>query len=181
MPTPVTSENDEIDLNTRMPFDEMMITLVPEYDQKSTSCSGDGIFSFNPVINEHYPHVCSFGVYVPYSSPPFLTQDNIGNLDSTEINFLEMQGCLRIPSQSKLQEFLRQYFLHVHPLLPILEESIYSKFFESDMSASSNETKLSLFTLQSILFVSCGVRILSTASFVSTVGTMRLANHFSSS
>src|SRR5690606_37648782 len=59
---------------------------------------------------------------VVYSYYPFLTISNLPNIPPQDVNFLELQGCLRVPTRALLDEFLQQYFLHVHPLLPLVNE-----------------------------------------------------------
>ncbi len=55
--------------------------------------------------------------YVDCSEYIFLDLGGLSELDEAETDFLTAQGCLRIPNHELLQEFLRQYFLHVHPYI----------------------------------------------------------------
>jgi len=63
--------------------------------------------------------------HVMYSYYPFLKLGSISKLSPQEVNFLEAQGCFRVPSRPILDEFIREYFLHMHPMLPIINEGLF--------------------------------------------------------
>lgn len=98
------------------------------------------------------------GSDVLYSYYPFLTISNLPNIPPQDVNFLESQGCLRVPTRLLLDEFLQQYFLHVHPLLPLINEgefwTMYYHDGANDTNGQSNH-RLSLLVCQAILFASC--------------------------
>ncbi|KAF4340431.1 cutinase transcription factor 1 beta [Fusarium beomiforme] len=60
--------------------------------------------------------------HIIYSYYPFLDLD-ISGLLPDDINYLEAQGCFRVPTPEALDEFVKEYFLHVHPALPLLDEA----------------------------------------------------------
>jgi hypothetical protein len=61
-----------------------------------------------------------------------------------------------VPQRAALDDFLRQYFLHVHPMLPILNEK---DFWLSYNSVDNDvEYEMPMLVLQGILFISSGVR-----------------------
>lgn len=62
-----------------------------------------------------------------------------------------------------MDQILRQYFLHVHPLLPLLNEGDFWEMYYNN--GSGNTPKMSLLVLQSIMFVSCNVSTLFDASY----------------
>lgn len=92
---------------------------------------------------------------VVYSYYPFLTISNLPNLPPQDVNFLELQGCLRVPTRALLDEFLQQYFLHVHPLLPLINEGDIWDMYCLNPNTSSGSERISLLLFQSILFASC--------------------------
>lgn len=95
---------------------------------------------------------------VVYSYYPFLIVSNLPNIPSQDVNFLESQACLRVPTRSLLDEFLQQYFLHVHPLLPLINEAEFWAMYSPDSVDSDNPgqaERLSLLVFQAVLFASC--------------------------
>jgi hypothetical protein len=75
-----------------------------------------------------------------------------------DLAFLVSQGCFVVPQRAALDDFLRQYFLHVHPMLPILNEK---DFWLSYNSVDNDvEYEMPMLVLQGILFISSGVRVL---------------------
>ncbi|KAM0079797.1 hypothetical protein ACKRZS_008056 [Fusarium odoratissimum] len=52
----------------------------------------------------------------------FLQVPDTKDLLPQDLAFLVSQGCFVVPQRAALDDFLRQYFLHVHPMLPILNE-----------------------------------------------------------
>ncbi|KAL7904916.1 fungal-specific transcription factor domain-containing protein [Trichoderma velutinum] len=89
---------------------------------------------------------------VVYSHYPFLSAPNIHTIPHEDLNFLEQQGCLRVPIRPILDEFIQQYFLHVHPFLPLLDEG---DFWEMYDITEHPQTCISLLLFQAMLFASC--------------------------
>jgi len=72
-----------------------------------------------------------------------------------DLQFLVSQGCFIVPQRAALDDFLRQYFLHVHPMLPILNEK---DFWLSYNSVEGDvEYEMPMLVLQGVLFISSGV------------------------
>ena len=92
---------------------------------------------------------------VVYSYYPFVVVSNLANIPPQDVNFLETQGCLRVPVRNHLDEFLQQYFLHVHPLLPIVNEGDFWDVYCQNSNASMMSETMPLLLLQAILFASC--------------------------
>lgn len=93
-----------------------------------------------------------------YSYYPFLIVSNLPNIPAQDVNFLESQACLRVPTRSLLDEFLQQYFLHVHPLLPLINEGEFWAMYSRDSvrsDAPGQADYLSLLVFQAVLFASC--------------------------
>ncbi|KAI0452340.1 hypothetical protein F5B21DRAFT_483766 [Xylaria acuta] len=91
---------------------------------------------------------------VTYSYYPFLSINNLHNVIHQDVNFLESQGCLRIPTRAILDEFMQQYFLHVHPLLPFLNEGDFWNLYCHHGSGIAGE-RMSLLVFQAMLFSCC--------------------------
>lgn len=91
--------------------------------------------------------------HIIYSYYSFLDLD-ISGLLPDDINYLEAQGCFRVPTPEALDEFVQEYFLHVHPALPLLDEAWFWAIFTRPVRGRSN---LSLFVFQAMLFTACSV------------------------
>ncbi|KAH7126484.1 fungal-specific transcription factor domain-containing protein, partial [Dactylonectria estremocensis] len=90
---------------------------------------------------------------VVYCSYPFMTVSNMFYVPARDVRFLDAEDCFRLPTRSILDQAVRQYFLHVHPLLPMLSEV---DFWEAYYSPAPDESiKTSLLLMQAMLFVSC--------------------------
>lgn len=73
-----------------------------------------------------------------------------------DFKFLECKGCFHLPSRPVLDELVHEYFLHVHPILPIInEQEFWNMYFSSDRQ--STQGKIPLFVFRAMLFVSCSV------------------------
>lgn len=92
---------------------------------------------------------------VMYTYYPFLTLNNLFNCLPQDVEFLETEGCFHLPTPQIMDQILRQYFLHVHPLLPLLNEGDFWEMYYCKRSGGTH--KMSLLVLQSIMFVSCNV------------------------
>ncbi|KAK1987549.1 fungal-specific transcription factor domain-containing protein [Colletotrichum cereale] len=97
----------------------------------------------------------SLGIDVTYSFYPFLALGNLHGIPPQDVNFLELQGCLRVPTRTILDEFVQQYFLHVHPLLPMLNEGDFWDVYCANPNSHVPTDKLSLLVFQAMLFSSC--------------------------
>jgi hypothetical protein len=104
---------------------------------------------------------CTDVVYTNYS---FLGLGNITSLSPVDLNFLESQACLRVPTREILDEFVQQYFRHVHPFLPILHEGDFWRLYcpptvdGLGVIVSPQPVTISLLLLQAMLVTSCNVR-----------------------
>ncbi|KAL0934747.1 fungal specific transcription factor domain-containing protein [Colletotrichum truncatum] len=96
----------------------------------------------------------SLNLDITYSFYPFLTLGSLHSIPPQDVNFLELQGCLKIPTRATLDEFVQQYFLHVHPLLPMLNEGDFWDVYCTSPSNVPGE-RISLLLFQAMLFASC--------------------------
>ncbi|KAF5646956.1 n-terminal binuclear Zn cluster-containing protein [Fusarium tjaetaba] len=90
----------------------------------------------------------------------FINDPDLSKLPPDDVGFLRQQGCLSVPPRPILDEFIREYFLHVHPMLPLMDESVFWENYRQQTN------KLSLFLVQAMLFAAC--------SFVSESATKEL-------
>ncbi|GMG23408.1 unnamed protein product [Aspergillus oryzae] len=54
---------------------------------------------------------------------PFLTLNGLAILPQEDVTYLASKGSLSVPDWSTINEFARQYFLQIHPCLPVLDEA----------------------------------------------------------
>ncbi|KAE8340577.1 hypothetical protein BDV24DRAFT_151928 [Aspergillus arachidicola] len=81
---------------------------------------------------------------------PFLTLNGLAILPQEDVTYLASKGSLSVPDWTTINEFARQYFLQIHPCLPVLDEAGFWR-----ISADSASHTISLFVLQALLFSSC--------------------------
>lgn len=78
---------------------------------------------------------------------------NAPSLTAQDLAFLEAKGALHVPERPLLDEFMRQYFLHVHPMLPLIDEGDFWDTYQQ-----TDATKLiPLLLFQAMVFASCTV------------------------
>ncbi|KAM5347469.1 hypothetical protein ACJ41O_010474 [Fusarium nematophilum] len=92
-------------------------------------------------------------VMVAYTTYPFLIASNLAGLCPQDIAFLEAKGAFHVPMKPILDELIRQYFLHVHPFLPLLHEGQFWSAYRQDERAGP--AKVSLLLFQAVIFASC--------------------------
>lgn len=83
----------------------------------------------------------------------------VKNIKGSDINSLESQGCLSVPMKPILDELLQHYFLHIHPMLPLLDEGEFWESYDGESAEGDLDRKprFSLLLLQAMLFASCTV------------------------
>ncbi|RCK55270.1 Cutinase transcription factor 1 alpha [Candida viswanathii] len=70
-------------------------------------------------------------------------------LDSVELEILKMRGAFLLPSKELSLELINAYFEHVHPLMPVINRSLFMKKFNDP---SDNP---SLMVLHAVLLLGC--------------------------
>lgn len=105
--------------------------------------------------SQQAPHLASDIVYSYY---PFISISNLPYILPQDVNYLESQSCFRLPTKAILDEFVQQYFLHVHPLLPIFNEGDFWDIYCQQATGSYTGQKISLLVMQALIFSSCNVR-----------------------
>ncbi|KAM5373450.1 hypothetical protein ACJZ2D_006944 [Fusarium nematophilum] len=92
---------------------------------------------------------------VLFSCYHFVSAEVIWSLDQDDSRYLERRGCLHLPAKPALDEFVQQYFLHVHPILPLINEGDFWAMYRSPPCEATNADRLSLVVLQAMIFVAC--------------------------
>lgn len=95
--------------------------------------------------------------YISYSYYGFLVISNLAAIPQQDFQFLELQGCLHVPNRPILDTFIRHYFQHMHPMLPILDEGVFWDVYAQRPLAKQTDAKVSLLLFQAMLFACCNV------------------------
>ncbi|KAK1725881.1 LOW QUALITY PROTEIN: uncharacterized protein BDZ83DRAFT_730014 [Colletotrichum acutatum] len=116
--------------------------------------------------------------YNSYAYYQFLVLTNLSSMPPQDYRFLEQQGCLHIPVPTILDDFVRDYFLYVHPILPIIDERAFWDIYSQRSKSQPCGDKVSLLLFQSMLFSCCNSQaalLLASYSF-STSEASRMPN-----
>lgn len=100
---------------------------------------------------------CGIEEHLVFSYYGFLQLEHLCAVPPGDVRFLEFKGSLHVPTKPILNEFTREYFLHVHPNLPLLDERAFWTTYEGTMLEREKRVRISLFLFQAMLFSSCGV------------------------
>lgn len=92
-----------------------------------------------------------------YSYYDFIETESISHLAPEDFKFLEYKGCFHLPARPLLDELVREYFLHVHPVFPIIDERSFWEAY-NPLGPRNSQFKIPLFVFRAMLFVSCSVR-----------------------
>ncbi|KAL4803989.1 hypothetical protein BDV18DRAFT_162399 [Aspergillus unguis] len=90
-----------------------------------------------------------------HSRHPLIKLDDFSQNAAQDIEFMRAHGCFLIPVAPALGEFMQHYFLHVHPMLPMLDEAASWNAFDGVTSTPSLDFPISIFTFQAMLFACC--------------------------
>lgn len=94
---------------------------------------------------------------VPYSQYHFIKPDDLSHVEAEDIDFLKARGAFQLPGMPALEEFMQEYFKHVHPHLPMIDEGLFWDGFYRNDTESSQKYQISLFTFQAMLFACSNV------------------------
>ncbi|KAK7718374.1 hypothetical protein SLS64_002326 [Diaporthe eres] len=97
-----------------------------------------------------------FGADITYTYYPFIEVNNLSAIPPQDVNYLDLQGCLRVPTKTILDEFVKQFFLHVHPIMPLLNEGDFWEMYASQSQGTHVSTRISLLMIHAMLFSVCG-------------------------
>lgn len=120
---------------------------------------GTGIGFRGSIFPEQHARKPPSGPFVRYTNYSFVdlhvAPESSTGLDS----YMEAMHCFELPEPTILDEFVRQYFLHVHPNLPLLDEGEFMETYRRGTSAGvQNQGGISLFVLQGMLYATSTVR-----------------------
>lgn len=88
--------------------------------------------------------------FIIYSYYPFLEMENLPALRPEVTRFLEMSHSFHVPVPEVLDEFVRKYFLYVHPNVPMLDEG---DFWEAYSQRNSKpHYRIPLIVFQAMMF-----------------------------
>ncbi|KAL3459314.1 hypothetical protein BJX64DRAFT_279243 [Aspergillus heterothallicus] len=104
------------------------------------------------------PREPRFPGHVEWSTYAFL-EFRDSSISQDDRAFLTAKGCLSVPDTQALHEYVRNYFLYVHPSFPVLNEG---EFWVSYTRSRIGSSRIPLFVLQALLFASCPYATLST-------------------
>ncbi|KPM46384.1 hypothetical protein AK830_g160 [Neonectria ditissima] len=96
------------------------------------------------------------GAWVPFESHSFLSTKGLGGLDTSESRYLDAQTCFQVPNRTILDEFMRAYFIYIHPLFPLLDEgAFWDMYYDRPRASDEPERRMSLLVVQAMLFAAC--------------------------
>ncbi|KAJ4031355.1 hypothetical protein NW756_009260 [Fusarium oxysporum] len=102
-----------------------------------------------PKRRQKFPWITGGFMLFPFYH--FIKHLSSREVDSEVARLLEQRGCLHVPTKPILEEFVNNYFLYFHPLVPLLDEQ---RFWASYSEQADSNGYVSLFVLQAMLFVS---------------------------
>ncbi|KAL5343091.1 fungal-specific transcription factor domain-containing protein [Aspergillus crustosus] len=89
-------------------------------------------------------------LYTNWAAYPFLDLKIDSDLPECDINLLQQRGCFSVPVRWLLDEFVREYFLRVHPNLPVINEADFW-----DAYTNTRRDPIGLILFQAMLFAAC--------------------------
>jgi len=95
---------------------------------------------------------------VPFGCYSFLETSTPKGLSVDYITYLEAQGCFHLPPTPVLALWLKQYFLHAYPWMPLFTDAPFHSLWRTDAEVVKPD-RISLFLFQSILAAASPVRM----------------------
>lgn len=96
---------------------------------------------------------------ISYHYFPWIAAYNISSCLPNDVIQMHSEGCFDLPTHKILDQFVEQYFLHVHPLLPLLNEADFWNLYSSRQTADWEP--ISLLVVQAMIFASSNVSLMS--------------------
>lgn len=157
------SHNEE----TILPTDEVTRPIAPGPEPSATNdvhamtaatypASGDGNYqsAFEAPRMMHNTHGD-----ILYSYYDFIEAESISHIAPEDFKFLEYKGCFHLPARPPLDELVREYFLHVHPVFPLIDERMFWEAYSlNPLGTMRSPFKIPLLVFRAMIFVSCSVR-----------------------
>jgi hypothetical protein len=92
-----------------------------------------------------------------FSHYPFMDTDVLWRLPQEDISLLEQRRCFHLPGRPAIEDFMREFFKHVNPYLPTVDEADFWDKYTSTTPPAKGMKRISLFLIQSIMFAACPV------------------------
>jgi hypothetical protein len=93
----------------------------------------------------------------------FLELNGLAKLPAMDVEYLQSKGCFQVPVGQHLDAFIHEYFLHVHPYLPVVDESQFWAAYKQEDGRHPG-SKVSLLLFQAMIFAASVVGSLYTRS-----------------
>ncbi|KAF5573689.1 cutinase transcription factor 1 beta [Fusarium pseudoanthophilum] len=93
-------------------------------------------------------------VEITYAYYPFLYISNLSSLHLDDINYLDSQGCFKLPESSCLNHLVRAFFQHAHPILPVVNEAEFWSIYDP-LTSGDKAGRIPVILLSAMLFVAC--------------------------
>lgn len=97
------------------------------------------------------------GGFIGYSFYPFVCIGGLASIHQRDFQYLEQEGCLHLPAPWILNDFVAQYFLQLHPILPIIDEGDFWQAYLRRRADTQFDRKIPLLLFQAMLYASCTV------------------------
>lgn len=93
---------------------------------------------------------------ITFAYYPFLCINNLSSLHTDDINYLDSQGCFKLPESSCLDHLVRAFFHHAHPILPVVNEAEFWSIYDP-LTSGGKTSRVPVILLSAMLFVACEV------------------------
>ncbi|KAG8665128.1 uncharacterized protein FPOAC1_013106 [Fusarium poae] len=91
--------------------------------------------------------------FVHFSHYRCIEAYDLDQIDPSAALLLEEYACFHVPPRPMLDEFIRHYFLHIHPVLPVMDEVEFLDMFRTDTITRPCQGQVPLFLFHAILFL----------------------------
>ncbi|PCD41102.1 hypothetical protein AU210_003660 [Fusarium oxysporum f. sp. radicis-cucumerinum] len=91
---------------------------------------------------------------ITFAYYPFLCINNLSSLHTDDINYLDSQGCFKLPESSCLDHLVRAFFHHAHPILPVVNEAEFWSIYDP-LTSGGKTSRVPVILLSAMLFVAC--------------------------
>ncbi|KAJ0419597.1 fungal-specific transcription factor domain-containing protein [Aspergillus carlsbadensis] len=113
----------------------------------------DGLSSIPPMMGDPTTSsdAAALDKSIIFSYYEFLELKDLSRLSPSDVRYLDSKGCFRVPARPYLDEFLRKYFLHIHPCYPVVDEAEFWSLYNQE-GLWDGRSKISLMLFQAMVF-----------------------------
>ncbi|KAI8395018.1 hypothetical protein FOFC_10697 [Fusarium oxysporum] len=97
---------------------------------------------------------------ITFAYYPFLCINNLSSLHIDDINYLESQGCFKLPGSSCLDHPVRAFFNHAHPIFPVVNEAEFWLIYDP-LTSSGKTSRVPVILLSAMLFAASTWMVMS--------------------